>query len=418
MDWKDKIFEQAKRAKEISFQTLNLTEEKKNSFLAKVATNLTKYKKDILISNRLDIKKAKLLNLPEPFIDRLTLTEKRIGGMIEAVKVVEKLPDPIGKKIWETIRPNGLKISRVRTPIGVIGIIYESRPDVTIEASILCLKANNCVILRGGKEAKNSNIQLVKILKESLSNVYMQEDMINLITTGGRESVKYLLTLSEYIDLVIPRGGESLIETVVKYSRIPVIKHYKGVCHTYIDKDADVEMAIKVTDNAKTQRPSTCNATETLLIHKDIALSFLPKVYEVFNLKKVEMRGCEKTLKIIPSIKKSTEEDWRAEYLDLVISIKIVDSIDEAIKHINKYGTLHSEAIITNNKSSATKFLQEIDAAAVFHNASTRFTDGGEFGLGAEIGISTDKIHARGPMGIEELTSYKYLIYGNGQIRE
>jgi glutamate-5-semialdehyde dehydrogenase len=338
--------------------------------------------------------------------------------MIKSIKDVIALQDPVGKKIWETTRPNGLKIEKIRVPIGVIGIIYESRPDVTIEASILCIKSGNSVILRGGKEAKRTNLKLVEIMKSALRETNLPEDCVNIITTGGRKAVKYILKLHQYIDLIIPRGGESLIKTVVENSYIPVIKHYAGVCHTYVDKDANLEMAWKVVLNAKVQRPATCNATETLLVHKEIAEKFLPKMAELFREHGVEMRGCSETRKIISDIKEATEDDWYTEYLDLIISIKIVNNIEEAIRHINKYGTHHSDAIITENRESAEKFLKEVDSAAVYHNASTRFTDGGEFGLGAEIGISTDKIHARGPMGLEELTTYKYVIYGNGQIRE
>jgi len=323
----------------------------------------------------------------------------------------------VGEKIWNTVRPNGLKIERVRVPIGVICIIYESRPDVTIEASILCLKSGNCVILKGGKEAINSNIILVSIIKESLRECGIPPEGINLITVGGRRAVGYLLKLNEYIDLIIPRGGESLIKAVTEKSTIPVIKHYKGICHTYVDKEANLEKAWEITFNAKVQRPGTCNATETLLVHKDIAQKFLPKMAEMFKKAGVEMRGCEKTRKILKGIKRATESDWKTEYLDMIISIKIVDTLEEAIAHINKYGSGHSDAIITEDKNAAEKFFQEVDSAALYHNTSTRFTDGGEFGLGAEIGISTDKIHARGPMGLEELTIYKYLVYGNGQTR-
>ncbi|MCK9266247.1 glutamate-5-semialdehyde dehydrogenase [bacterium] len=418
MDWKTKISEQAEKMKNVSLKSLGFTTEQKNNFLLKLYENIEKYRDSILRSNSRDVNKARESNLPEPFIDRLALTNKRVDKMLEAIGVVTNLPDPVGVKIWETDRPNGLHIERVRVPIGVIGIIYESRPDVTIEASILCIKAGNCVVLRGGKEAKYSNSILVEILKESLVEVGLPADMVNLVSVGGRKSVRYLLSLSEYIDLIIPRGGESLIETVVQHSRIPVIKHYKGVCHTYIDKYADIDMALKVAVNAKIQRPSTCNATETLLVHKDVSKSFIPAIMEIFMKEKVEVKGCKKTLKIVSGIKEATDKDWEEEYLSMKISIKIVDSIEDAIEHINRYGTSHSEAIVTSCNLNATKFLKEVDASAVFHNASTRFTDGGEFGLGAEIGISTDKIHARGPMGLEELTSYKYLIYGYGQLRQ
>ncbi len=376
------------------------------------------YRNEIIKENEKDVKNCIEKKYSSAFIDRLKIDEKRIDKMIKAIKDVISLEDPIGKKIWEKVRPNGLKIEKVRVPIGVIGIIYESRPDVTIEASILCIKSGNSVILRGGKEAKRTNLKLVEVMKSVLKESSLPEDSVNLITSGGRMAVKYILKLHQYIDLIIPRGGKSLIKTVVENSYIPVIKHYAGVCHTYVDKDADLEKAWKITLNAKVQRPATCNATETLLVHKDIAEKFLPHMAELFKKHNVEMRGCENTRKILPDIKQATEDDWYTEYLDLIISIKIVNGLEDAIEHINKYGTHHSDAIITENRESAGKFLKEVDSAAVYLNASTRFTDGGEFGLGAEIGISTDKIHARGPMGLEELTSYKYVVYGNGQIRE
>jgi len=418
MSWQEEILEKAKRAKDASFNVLNYTTAQKNKFLEILSANISQNQKKILSANSKDIKNAIKNNHSSAFIDRLTLTGERIYKILTGIEVVKNLPDPIGEKISETIRPNGLRIEKIRIPIGVIGIIYESRPDVTVEASILCLKSGNCVILRGGKEAKHSNKILVSLIKKSLVEAGLSEDMVHLINSGGRKAVKYLLSLNKYIDLIIPRGGESLIKTVVEESTIPVIKHYKGVCHTYVDRDADLNMALNVCYNAKVQRPATCNAMETLLVHKDIAPSFLPSMAEKFKQAKVEMRGCERTIKILPDIKKATEEDWTTEYLDLIISIKIVDSLEDAINHINHYGTMHSEAIITKNQEAVNKFFKEIDAAALFHNASTRFTDGGEFGMGAEIGISTDKIHARGPMGLVELTTYKYLIYGNGQIRQ
>jgi len=418
MRWKEGIKEKLEKTKNVSAIISNLSTEEKNRFLEKLAQNIDKEKEGIIKNNRKDVEKAEKMGYTSAFIDRLEISEKRVEKMIKSINDVKNLPDPVGKIIWENERPNGLIIRRKRVPIGVIGIIYESRPDVTIEASILCIKAGNCVILRGGKEAKNSNKKLVEIMKKSLKETGIPEDCVNLISSGGRRGVKYLLKLYQFIDLIIPRGGESLIKVVVENSLIPVIKHYKGVCHTYVDKYADVDMALKVTFNAKLQRPATCNATETLLIHRDIAEKFLPQIAKMFERAEVEIRGCKKTRKILPKIKEATEEDWKTEYLDLIISIKIVNSVDEAIEHISKYGTSHSDAIITENKENAEKFLKMVDSAAVYHNASTRFTDGGEFGLGAEIGISTDKIHARGPMGIEELTTYKYIIYGNGQIRE
>jgi len=418
MDWKEKILLDVKKTKESSFILSRVPTEEKNLFLSKLIEKIEENREKIVKENEKDVEKCLNKNYSKAFIDRLKIDEKRIDKMIKSIKDVISLSDPVGKKIWETTRPNGLKIEKIRVPIGVIGIIYESRPDVTIEASILCIKSGNSVILRGGKEAKRTNMKLVEIMKSALKETSIPEDCVNIITIGGRKAVKYILKLYQYIDLIIPRGGESLIKTVVENSYIPVIKHYAGVCHTYVDKDANLEMAWKVVLNAKVQRPATCNATETLLVHKEIAERFLPKMAELFREHGVEMRGCSETRKIISDIKEATEKDWYTEYLDLIISIKVVNNIEEAIEHINKYGTHHSDAIITENRESAEKFLKEVDSAAVYHNASTRFTDGGEFGLGAEIGISTDKIHARGPMGLEELTSYKYVIYGNGQIRE
>jgi len=417
VDWKEKILETVQRSRKESFNALNFSADRKNEFLSILQKELNRESSRIIKANRKDIDTAVKKGCSSVFVDRLTLTHERIEKMIKAAEVVKNLPDPVGQKMWETTRPNGLRIEKVRTPIGVIAIIYESRPDVTVEASILCLKSGNCVILRGGKEAKHSNRILVEIIKGSLNSAGLPGDMVNLISTGGRKAVKYILSLNGYIDLVIPRGGESLIRTVVNYSTIPVIKHYKGVCHTYVDRDADLKMALTVSFNAKVQRPGTCNAMETLLVHKDIAEDFLPEMAELFRKANVEMRGCERTVRILKDIKTAAEEDWGMEYLDLIVSIKIVDSVESAIAHINRYGTMHSEAIITENRQTAEKFFKEVDAAALYHNASTRFTDGGEFGLGAEIGISTDKIHARGPMGLEELTIYKYLIYGSGQIR-
>lgn len=418
MKWKDEIKNKVEKTKNAFLSSSNLSTEKKNEFLTNLAKNIEKEREGILKSNRKDVEKATKSGYTSAFVDRLTISEKRVDKIIKSINNVKNLPDPVGKIIWENIRPNGLIIKRKRVPIGVIGIIYESRPDVTVEASILCIKSGNCVILRGGKEAKNSNKKLVEIIKRTLTETGIPDDFVNLISSGGRRGVNYMLKLYQYIDLIIPRGGESLIKAVVENSLIPVIKHYKGVCHTYIDKYADIEMALKVTFNAKVQRPGTCNATETLLVHKDISKNFLPEMAEMFKKAGVEMRGCEKTREILPYIKKANEDDWSEEYLDMIISIKIVDSLEEAIQHISKYGTAHSDAIITENKENAEMFLNMVDSAAVYHNASTRFTDGGEFGLGAEIGISTDKIHARGPMGLEELTTYKYVVYGNGQIRE
>jgi len=417
MGWKEVVLGKAEKTKEAALNALNYTSSQKDDFLSALAASIAGNREKIIKANKKDVSAAVKSGGSSAFIDRLTLDDARIDKMLKSIDVVKSLPDPVGKKIWETTRPHGRPIEKVRPPIGVIGIIYESRPDVTVEAGILCLKSGNGVILRGGKEAKHTNRALAEIMRGSLRKSSLSEDMLNLVSEGGRMSVKYLLSLHRYIDLIIPRGGESLIRMVVENSLIPVIKHYKGVCHTYVDRDADLNMALKVAFNAKVQRPATCNAMETLLVHKDIAQKFLPEMAEMFKKAGVEMRGCEKTAGILRGIKKASDEDWSTEYLDLIVSIRIVDSAEAAIEHINRYGTMHSDAIITENKETASRFFKEVDAAALFHNASTRFTDGGEFGLGAEIGISTDKIHARGPMGLEELTTYKYLIHGNGQIR-
>ncbi|MCK4262127.1 glutamate-5-semialdehyde dehydrogenase, partial [bacterium] len=310
------------------------------------------------------------------------------------------------------------EIGKRRVPIGVIALIYEARPNVTADSSGLSLKAGNAIILRGGSEAIHSNLAIARVLSEEASRAGLPEEAIQLIKTTDREAVRELLKLNEFIDLIIPRGGESLIKTVVEESTIPVIKHYKGICHTYVDEFADLGMAMNISFNAKVQRPGVCNAMETLLVHRAIARQFLPTMLKKFQESGVEVRGCQEVRKIVPETKEATEEDWKTEYLDLVLSVKVVSSLKEAIEHIHKYGSNHSEAIVTENCRAAKKFLDEVDAAAVYVNASTRFTDGGEFGLGAEIGISTEKIHARGPMGLEELCTYKYIIYGEGQIRQ
>jgi len=338
--------------------------------------------------------------------------------MVKGINEVIDLPDPVGEVIKMWRRPNGLLVGKMRVPIGVIGIIYEARPNVTSDAAVLCLKSGNAVILRGGSEAYHSNRIIVKYLREGLVEAGLPAESIQFLPFLEREAVKILLRLNDYIDLIIPRGGEGLIKTVTEESTIPVIKHYKGICHVYVDEYADLNMAISISYNAKVQRPGVCNAMETLLVHEKIASDFLPPMAEKFRKGGVELKGCEKTREIIPDIEKATEEDWTTEYLALILSIRIVKDIEEAIRHINFYGSHHSDAIVTRDYSKAKKFLEEVDSAAVYVNASTRFTDGGEFGMGAEIGISTDKLHARGPMGLEELTSYKFIIFGDGQVRK
>jgi len=390
---------------------------KKNSVLKSMADNLRKAENFILKSNSKDIEIAQQKGKSRAILDRLKLDKKRIEAMADGLLAIAALPDPVDEVESMIKRPNGLYIGKKRVPLGVIGIIYEARPNVTVDASALCLKAGNSVILRGGSEAINSNRALVKILKEALKDNNIPSEAIQLIGDTKRESVIEMMKMRDYIDVLIPRGGASLIKTVVENSSIPVIETGVGNCHIYVDENANLEMAEKIVINAKTSRPAVCNAAETLLVSEKVAPLFLPKILPVLEKLGVEIRGCKKVRRIFLFGKEATEEDWNTEYLDYIISVKVVKDIDEAITHINKYGTKHSEAIVTNNYQNAQKFLEEVDAAAVFVNASTRFTDGFEFGLGAEIGISTQKLHARGPMGLKELTTYKYIIYGNGQVR-
>jgi len=417
MSIKEELLQIAKQAKRASRVLANLSSLEKNKALQEMAFRLKQNVEKIKEENKKDIEDARKKGLSSALIDRLTLNDKRIAKLSASLREISSLEDPVGKveSMWK--RPNGLLIGKVIVPLGVIGIIYESRPNVTVDAAALCLKAGNAVILRGGSEAIRSNCVLVDILTEALKNTNVPPESIQLIRTTSREAVMQMLKMDEYIDVIIPRGGESLIRAVTENSTIPVIKHYKGVCHTFVDKDADLTMAEKICFNAKVQRPGVCNAMETLLVDEAIAEKFLPGMIKKFQEAGVEIRGDEKVRKIIPGVKEASEEDWFTEYLDLILSVKIVKGIKEAIEHINFYGSHHSDAIITANYAKAKKFLQEVDSAAVYVNASTRFTDGGEFGMGAEIGISTQKLHARGPMGVAELTSRKFIILGEGQIR-
>ncbi|MCD6223897.1 MAG: glutamate-5-semialdehyde dehydrogenase [Deltaproteobacteria bacterium] len=408
----------AKKAKDASFHLKNVSTERKNEALNIAAQLISERRKEISDANKKDIRKAEKEDSSKAFVDRLTLTEKRIDGMIRSLNEVRMLEDPVGNIIRGWRRPNGLQILQMRVPIGVIGIIYESRPNVTVEASSLCLKAGNVTILRGGKEAINSNRLLCNILNEATSKAGLPEGCIAFIDSPDRKAMEHLVKMSSLVDLIIPRGGEGLINFVTENATVPVIKHYKGLCHTYVDESASFSMAEEIVYNAKVQRPGVCNAIETLLVHKNIAEGFLPNMVKKLQEEGVEIRGCKRLKRIIPQIKEATEEDWSTEYLDLILSVKIVDDINGAVEHINKYGSQHSEAIVTENYERAMEFLYRVDAATVYVNSSTRFTDGGEFGMGAEIGISTDKIHARGPMGLPELTTYKYVILGNGQIRK
>jgi len=385
--------------------------------LSLVCEKLADGREEIFNANRKDLDAAREAGLSQAMIDRLTITEKRMDAMISGVETVIGLVDPVGEVVRGWRRPNGLEIQKVRVPLGVVAIIYESRPNVTVDAAALCLKSANACILRGGKESVNSNIAIYKAIRAALVEADLDPAVVQLVETTDRAAVGLLLKRSDEIDVVIPRGGAGLIRRVAEESVIPVIKHYMGICHTYVDAAAEMDMAMKICMNAKVQRPGVCNAMETLLVHKDIAPAFLPAIAQKLAEAGVELRGCAETRKMVPEAAEATEEDWRTEYLDLILSIRVVESLDEAVSHINTYGSGHSDAIVTNSLAAAEEFLKRVDAATVYVNASTRFTDGGEFGMGAEIGISTDKLHARGPMGLEELTTYKYIIRGAGQIR-
>jgi glutamate-5-semialdehyde dehydrogenase len=389
----------------------------KKRALESMAGALVRNASGIMDANKKDLEAAKKSGLSKALVDRLCLTDKRIRAMADSLLQISKLKDPVGEVLETRKRPNGLVIKKVRVPIGVILIIYESRPNVTSDCVGLCLKSGNACILRGGSEAIYSNTAIFECLSREATKSGLPEGAVTLIKDTDRALVNELLSQEGLVDLVMPRGGESLIREVAKNSRIPVIKHYKGVCHTYVDASADLKMASDICFNAKVQRPGVCNAMETMLVARSIAQKFLPSMIKRFESAGVEIRGCAETARVVAGIKRASEEDWYTEYLDLTLSVRVVAGIDEAIAHIMKYGSYHSDAIVTKDKRAAEKFLAAVDSACVYVNASTRFTDGGEFGKGAEIGISTDKIHARGPVGVEEMTSYKYLVYGKGQVR-
>jgi glutamate-5-semialdehyde dehydrogenase len=369
-------------------------------------------------ANRKDLESAQAAGMPGAMLKRLTLDDGKIAQMADGVRQIAALRDPVGETIEGYLRPNGMEIRKVRVPIGVIGIIYESRPNVTADAAALCLKAGNAVILRGGSEAIHSNLAIAKVIQEAITAAGVPEGAVQIIETTDREAARELMTMKRYIDCLIPRGGKGLIQTVVQNSTIPVIEHGDGNCHVYVDGAADLKMAEEIAFNAKVQNPSVCNAAETLLVSEHIAREFLPTICKRLADAGVEIRGCEKTRAIVPGMRAATEEDWETEYLDLILAVKVVSGADEAIAHIAKYGSSHSEAIVTEDYTAARRFTNEVDAAAVFVNVSTRFTDGYEFGKGAEVGISTQKLHARGPMGVEEITTYKYVVEGSGQLRE
>ena len=406
-----------KKSKEVSFMLGNLSTEEKNKGLNMMADFLINNKEEIISANKIDLQVAVEKGTSKSMLDRLTLNEERIEGMANGLRQVESLSDPVGEVLGMWNRPNGLQIGQKRVPLGVIGIIYEARPNVTSDAAGLCFKAGNAVILRGGSEAINSNKAIVKVLKAALKAVNLPEDAIQLVEDTSREVATEMMRLKEYIDVLIPRGGAGLIQAVVKNATVPVIETGTGNCHIYVDEYADFEMAKNIVLNAKTSRSSVCNAAEKLLVNEKIAKEFMPIILNELKEKEVEIRGDESSIAYDSSIIKANDEEWYNEYLDHVIGIKVVKDIDEAINIINHFGSGHSEAIVTKDYANSQKFLQKVDAAAVYVNASTRFTDGEEFGFGAEIGISTQKLHARGPMGLKELTTIKYIIYGNGQVR-
>ena len=417
-DIKSAILDMGRKARAASRELVKLTSEQKNSILRAMADGVIAAETEILAANALDLANAEANGLSKAMIDRLMLNTKRLSAIADALREVATLPDPVGEQLSEWTRPNGLRIHKLRVPIGVIGIIFESRPNVTADAASLCFKTSNATILRGGSEAIHSNNALAAAMQSSGAKAGLPDNSIQLVPFTDRSSVEHMAQMDQFIDLIIPRGGKGLIEKVVSTARMPVIKHYDGVCHVYVHPDADLDMAVAVVVNSKCQKPGVCNALETLLVHRDVAAAFYPKVGAALAAAGVEMRGDETALTLLPAgAKAATEEDWSTEYLDLILAMKTVGGLEEAISHINAYGSHHTESIMTKDEAVARHFMHNIDSAVVLWNASTRFNDGGEFGFGAEIGISTDKLHARGPMGLAELTSYKYLVFGEGQIR-
>ncbi|MGB9791436.1 MAG: glutamate-5-semialdehyde dehydrogenase [Thermacetogeniaceae bacterium] len=406
-----------RKAKEAAYRMATLSTNQKNEALLAMAKALEERSAIILAANETDMEEGRAKGLSNALLDRLLLTPERIREMAEGLRALAALPDPVGEVVKMWTRPNGLQIGKMRVPLGVVGIIYEARPNVTVDAAGLCLKSGNAVILRGGSEAINSNKAIASVISMAATNAGIPDGAIQLIGTTDREAVNIMMKMNEYIDVLIPRGGAGLIQTVVQNATVPVLETGVGNCHVYVEEDADLEMAKRIVVNAKTQRPGVCNAMETLLVHEAVAPAFLPMVAEALREKGVELRGCPRTCEIIPDCIPATEDDWKTEYLDLILAIRVVSDLEEAIEHIHTYGTKHSEAIVTSSYKKAREFLQRVDAAAVYVNASTRFTDGYQFGFGAEIGISTQKLHARGPMGLEELTTTKYIIFGDGQIR-
>ncbi len=417
-EWSEYADQLTKQARRASRELAIVSGEQKQRWLHRSAELLMARVDEIVTANALDLKAAPDYGLNAAAIDRLKLTPARLEFIASALREVASLPDPIGELLDSNVRPNGLLVTRVRVPLGVVFFIYESRPNVTMDAASLCVKSGNAVILRGGKEALHSNLALHKILRDALVETGLPEHAVQLVQSTEREIVGELLKRGDRIDVTIPRGGKSLIERVASEARMPVIKHFDGICHVYVDKSADQEMALAILKNSKCQRPGVCNAAETLLVHAEIAESFLPKAAAMLKAENVEVRGCDRTRRWIPSAKAATNQDYHTEYLDLILSVKVVDNLSGAIDHIDQFSSHHTETIVTNDLAAANRFTHEVDSAAVMVNASTRFNDGGEFGLGAEIGISTDKFHARGPCGLRELTSYKWVAHGSGQIRK
>ena len=418
MSVRDDMLHLAQQAKYASRRLATLSSAVKNSLLLRMATALEAGANQLIEANELDLAAARDKGMAPAMLDRLTLDEPRIKAMAEGLREVAALPDPVGEITGMWRRPNGIQVGRMRIPLGVIGIVYESRPNVTADAAGLCLKSGNAVILRGGSEALHSNSAIGALLQAELKRMSLPEGSLQVVTTSDRNAITELLKLEDEIDLIIPRGGEGLIRFVSEHSRIPVIKHYKGVCHTFVDASADYEVAEKICVNAKTQRPGVCNAMETLLIHKDIAETFVPYIAEVFRAQGVELRGCPVTREFAPQVIAAVEEDWGMEFLELILAVKVVEDLDEAIAHIQRYGSLHTEVIVTRDYGNSQRFLREVNSSVVMVNASSRFSDGNQLGLGAEIGISTTKLHSFGPMGLEDLTTRKFVVLGDGQIRQ
>ena len=415
---KQEALELGKRAKNAARQLAPLSSEEKNKALLMMADKLEAQSVFLIEENEKDLEFANKAGASSAVLDRIALNPSRVNGMAKGLRDVAALPDPVREVIKMWRRPNGLQVGRMRIPLGVIGIIYEARPNVTADAAALCLKSGNAVILRGGSEAHHSNRAIGAVLRQACAETRVPQDALQVVERKDHALVNELLQLEEYIDLIIPRGGEELIRAVAANSKIPVIKHYKGVCHVYVDSEASLEMAERICFNAKVQRPSVCNAMETLLVHEGIAPRFLPTMIAKFQSAGVEIRGCENTRALVPGLNKATETDWSTEYLDLILAVRVVKDMDQAIDHIERYGSEHTESIVTTNYQKSRDFIDRVNSSAVMVNASTRFNDGGELGLGAEIGISTSKIHAFGPMGLEELTTTKFVVFGDGQIRE